>query len=305
MFKKAFEKLKEGLSKTRKNLLGRLADLIRGHTKIDDDLIEDIEELLISADVGVNATMKVIDSLQERIKADKIMDPNLIEDILKEELSLLMGDGYDELEIFRTKPYIILVVGVNGTGKTTTIGKIAARLKQEGKQVIIAAGDTFRAAAIDQLQIWADRVGVQMVRSQPEADPGAVVYDAVEAAISRDADVVLIDTAGRLHTKVNLMKELEKIKRVAQKRLPDAPHETLLILDATTGQNAIQQAKLFNETVEITGLVLTKLDGTAKGGIVIAIKDELNIPVKLIGVGEKVDDIQDFNPHDFVEALFS
>lgn len=305
MFKKAFNKLKEGLAKTRKNFFGRLGDLIRGHTKIDEDLIDELEELLISADVGVNASMKVIEHLQERIKNDKIMDPALVENLLREELSLLMGEGLQELDVSQKKPFVIVVVGVNGTGKTTTIGKVAARLKQEGKHVILAAGDTFRAAAIDQLQVWADRAGVQLIRSQPEADPGAVVHDAIQAAISRDADVVLIDTAGRLHTKINLMKELEKIKRVIRKKLPDAPHETLLVLDATTGQNAIQQAKLFNQAVEITGLVLTKLDGTAKGGIVIAIKDELDIPVKLIGVGEKIDDIQDFDPHDFVEALFS
>ncbi|RMH73612.1 MAG: signal recognition particle-docking protein FtsY [Gemmatimonadetes bacterium] len=305
MFKKAFEKLKAGLSKTRKNFLGKLGDLIRGHTTIDDDLMEEIEELLISADVGVHATMTIIDRLQNRIKIDKIKDPSLVEGLLKAEIAALMGEGSYELDLSAVKPYVIMVVGVNGVGKTTTIGKIAARLKQEGKHVILAAGDTFRAAAIDQLEIWADRAGAQIVRSQPEADPAAVAFDAVDAALARNADVVLIDTAGRLHTKVNLMKELEKIKRVVQKRLPAAPHEILLVLDATTGQNAIQQAKLFNQVVDISGLVLTKLDGTAKGGIVIAIKDELNIPVKLIGVGEQVEDIQDFDPHDFVEALFA
>jgi fused signal recognition particle receptor len=305
MLRKAFDKLKEGLNKTRKKILGRLSEVIRGYTIIDDELLDEIEEVLVTADIGIGATMKIVERLRERIKEEKIKDPDKIIPMLHDELTELLGHEHSELSVEGHQPFVIMIVGVNGVGKTTTIGKLAARFKDEGKSVLLVAGDTFRAAAIDQLKIWADRVGVEIIYSQPGGDPAAVVFDAMESSMARGYDVVIVDTAGRLHTKINLMKELEKINKIIKRKVPEAPHETLLVLDATTGQNAITQAKIFSNSLDISGLVLAKLDGTAKGGVVVAIKQELNIPVKLIGVGESVDDLQEFDARDFVEALFS
>ena len=297
-----FEKLKAGLAKTKNAVLGRLDALFRGFSKVDEEMLEELEEVLITADVGVRATESILDALRERIRKEKITDPVLVRDALQEILVSMIGEG--EGLHCETKPSVILVIGVNGVGKTTSIAKIAHVLKSEGKEVLLAAADTFRAAAIDQLAVWADRVGVDVIRHEEGSDPAAVVFDAVNAAKKRHADVVIVDTAGRLHNKKNLMDELAKIDRVIDRELPGCSRETLLVLDATTGQNAVLQAKEFKNAAALTGLVLTKLDGTAKGGIVFSIRDELGIPVKFIGVGEKIDDLQYFSASDFVSALF-
>ena len=297
-----FEKLKQGLLKTKNALFGRVRDLFISMRKVDEDLLEELEEILITSDVGVETTEKIINKLRRRIQEDRITESEDAYNALKEVIAGMIEDGAP-LDL-STKPSVILVIGVNGVGKTTSIAKIANYLKGEGKKVLLAAADTFRAAAIDQLGIWADRVGVDMIKHEEGSDPASVVYDAAAAAKARGADVLIIDTAGRLHNKKNLMDELAKINRVVDRELPGAARETLLVLDATTGQNAVIQAKEFSNTANITGLVLTKLDGTAKGGIVISVKDELGIPVKFVGVGEKADDMQPFVAEDFINALF-
>ena len=297
-----FDKLKAGLAKTKNALFGRLDQLFRGFSKVDEDMLEELEEVLITADVGVGPTEKIIDGLRGKIRAEKITEPEKVKAALEEILVSMIGEG--EPLVLDTKPSVILVIGVNGVGKTTSIAKIANLLKSEGKSVILAAADTFRAAAVDQLKIWADRVGVDISSHGEGSDPAAVVFDAVNAAKSRHSDVLIIDTAGRLHNKKNLMDELAKINRVVDRELPGCSRETLLVLDATTGQNAVSQAKEFRNSAPLTGLVLTKLDGTAKGGIVFSIREELGIPVKFICVGEQVDDLQYFKADEFVSALF-
>lgn len=297
-----FDKLKAGLAKTKNALFGRLDQLFRGFSKVDEDMLEELEEVLITADVGVGPTEKIIDGLRGKIRAEKITEPEKVKAALEEILVSMIGEG--EPLVLDTKPSVILVIGVNGVGKTTSIAKIANLLKSEGKSVILAAADTFRAAAVDQLKIWADRVGVDIISHGEGSDPAAVVFDAVNAAKSRHSDVLIIDTAGRLHNKKNLMDELAKINRVVDRELPGCSRETLLVLDATTGQNAVSQAKEFRSSAPLTGLVLTKLDGTAKGGIVFSIREELGIPVKFICVGEQVDDLQYFKAGEFVTALF-
>jgi fused signal recognition particle receptor len=299
-----FDRLKEGLQKTRKGITEKIDQVLVSFGKIDDDLFDELEEILVTSDIGVETTGRIITDLKRKVREQKVTDPKKVKDLLKEELLEIMKAEDRDLEL-NTTPSVILVIGVNGVGKTTSIGKIANLYKQKGKKVILAAGDTFRAAAIDQLEIWADRVGVDMIKQAEGSDPAAVMFDAIQAAKARKADLLICDTAGRLHTKKNLMDELKKVYRVIERELPGASREALLVLDATTGQNAISQARIFNESSEITGIVLTKLDGTAKGGIVIAIKAELDIPVKLIGVGEKLDDLQRFDAKEFVEALFS
>lgn len=297
-----FDKLKAGLAKTKNALFGRLDQLFRGFSKVDEDMLEELEEVLITADVGVGPTEKIIDGLRGKIRAEKITEPEKVKTALEEILVSMIGEG--EPLVLDTKPSVILVIGVNGVGKTTSIAKIANLLKSEGKSVILAAADTFRAAAVDQLKIWADRVGVDIISHGEGSDPAAVVFDAVNAAKSRHSDVLIIDTAGRLHNKKNLMDELAKINRVVDRELPGCSRETLLVLDATTGQNAVSQAKEFRNSAPLTGLVLTKLDGTAKGGIVFSIREELGISVKFICVGEQVDDLQYFKAGEFVSALF-
>ncbi len=297
-----FDKLKQGLKKTKDALFGKVHDLFISMRKVDEDLLEELEEILITSDVGVETTEKIIAKLRRRIQENRITESEDAYNALKDVISEMIDDG-DPLDL-STKPAVVLVIGVNGVGKTTSIAKIAYYLKGQGKKVMLAAADTFRAAAIDQLGIWADRIGVDMIKHDEGSDPASVVYDAAAAAKARGADVLIIDTAGRLHNKKNLMEELAKINRVVGKELPGAARETLLVLDATTGQNAVIQAKEFSNTADITGLVLTKLDGTAKGGIVISVKDELGIPVKFIGVGEKADDMQPFVAADFINALF-
>ena len=299
-----FDKLKDGLMKTRKSITERIDQVLVSFGKVDEELFDELEEILITSDLGIETTMKVIEDIKSKVRERKIIDAMKVKDLLKEELQEILSKGGNELKL-DTKPAVIIVIGVNGVGKTTSIGKIANLYKQQGKRVLLAAGDTFRAAAIDQLEIWADRAGVDVIAQKEGSDPVAVIYDAVQAAKSRKADLLICDTAGRLHTKKNLMEELKKVSRVLDRELPGADRETLLVLDATTGQNAISQAKTFSETADITGIVLTKLDGTAKGGIVVAIKSELDIPVKLIGVGEQMDDLQRFDATEFIEALFS
>src|ERR1051326_8515428 len=305
----SFTKLKEGLAKTRENLVVKVQKLLLGKTKIDDELIDNLEEVLIGGDVGVATSMKIIENIRLRVKKDRFEDPAELDTLLREEIRKLLvnGSAADPDPFFipeGRKPHVIMIVGVNGVGKTTTIGKLAYNYQKAGKKVLIAAADTFRAAANEQLEIWAKRAGVELIQQTHGADPAAVSFDALNSARARNTDIMIIDTAGRLHTKVNLMEELKKIKRVLQKLEPLAPHEALLVLDASTGQNAIQQAKQFTAAVGITGLILTKLDGTAKGGVVLAISQELNIPVRFIGVGEKIDDLQPFDKTAFVDALF-
>lgn len=297
-----FEKLKQGLSKTRKALIENTTALFSGGA-IDENLFEELEELLIMADVGVQASTSITGALREKVKNGKVRDAAGLKNALKEEIKKILKQG-PGIICAGEKPYVLLTVGVNGAGKTTTIGKLARRFTDNGFTVTLAAGDTFRAAAIEQLEIWAQRSGAQIVKHRSGADSAAVAFDAVSSARAKNIDAVIIDTAGRLHTKVNLMEELKKINRVIGKEIPSAPHEVLLVIDATSGQNAISQAKIFNEAVGVTGIALTKLDGTAKGGIILAINKELGIPVKLIGVGEGVEDLQDFNAGEFVEALF-
>ncbi|MBR5881165.1 MAG: signal recognition particle-docking protein FtsY [Clostridia bacterium] len=296
------DKLKAGLKKTKDALFGKVHDVLSNFVRVDEDLLDELEELLIEADVGVGATEEIIDELRDRIKDGRIKEKEDVMQALQELLTDMIGEG-GRLNL-STTPSVILVIGVNGAGKTTSIGKISNRLKAEGKKVVVAAADTFRAAAIDQLQVWCDRAGVEMVRQNEGSDPAAVVFDAINYAKKKNADVLIIDTAGRLHNKTNLMNELAKINRVIDRELPGAARENLLVLDATTGQNAIIQAKEFGKAANITGLTLNKLDGTAKGGIVLSIKRELGIPVKFIGVGEKIDDMQEFVAADFIKALF-
>jgi len=297
-----FDKLKQGLSKTRKALIENTEALFKGRV-VDESLLEELEETLIMADVGPQAAASITEALRDRIKQGKARNAGDLTTALKEEIRKMLRES-GKIMCAGEKPFVILTVGVNGVGKTTTIGKLARRFTDHGFSVTLAAGDTFRAAAIEQLEIWAQRAGAQIVKHRSGADPAAVAFDAVASAKAKNVDVVIIDTAGRLHTKSNLMEELKKIKRAVSKESPDAPHEILLVVDATSGQNAINQARIFNEAVGITGIALTKLDGTAKGGIILAINKELNIPVKLIGVGEAVEDLQDFSPAEFADALF-
>ncbi|MBP1930757.1 signal recognition particle-docking protein FtsY [Ammoniphilus resinae] len=300
-------KFKDGLTKTRDVFVGRVDDLLHRYKKIDESFFEELEEILISADVGVSTVMELVDGLRSEVKKQKIEDPQQLKPLLSEKLVGLFHNQQLQsgLNIEEGRLNVIMFVGVNGVGKTTTIGKMAHMLKQQGKKVVLAAGDTFRAGAIEQLEVWGQRVGVEVIKHQAGADPAAVIYDAISAARSRGADILLCDTAGRLQNKVNLMEELNKVYRVISREVPDAPHETLLVLDATTGQNAMSQAKAFGEVTKVSGIVLTKLDGTAKGGIVIAIAGELNTPVKYVGLGEKMDDLQPFDPEQFVHALFA
>ena len=298
-----FSKIKEGLKKTRNAVVGQIDSMLKSFTKIDDELFEELEELLVMGDVGVHTAEKICDELKSRVKKEGIKDPEEINRLLEETVSEMLKGG-EELDI-STTPSIILVIGVNGVGKTTTIGKLANSLSKQGKKVILAAADTFRAAAIEQLDIWAQRSGCEIIKQNEGSDPAAVVFDAISAAKARNADVIICDTAGRLHNKKHLMDELAKINRVIDRELPDAAKEKLLVLDATTGQNAVNQAEQFRQATGITGIVLTKLDGTAKGGVVLAIKDGLGIPVKYIGVGEQIDDLQPFDADDFAKALFA
>ena len=297
-----FDKLKQGLIKTKSAIVDKIDGLFKSFIKVDEELFEELEELLISADIGVSTTMEILDELRDTVKENRIKDPGEVKKELFDILKRMIGD-HEPMNL-STKPSVILVIGVNGVGKTTSIGKIANDLKHKGKKVVVAAADTFRAAAAEQLTVWCDRAGVDIVKQAAGADPASVVFDAINAVKSRGADVLIIDTAGRLHNKKNLMDELAKIDRVIGRELPSAAKETLLVLDATTGQNAVMQAKEFKEASKITGLVLTKLDGTAKGGIVISIRKELGIPVKFIGVGEKIDDMKPFDSKDFASALF-
>lgn len=299
------QKFLSGLNKTSTSFLGAMDDLVR-RGKIDEDLYEELEEILIQADVGVTTSMELVDRLRQEVKERRIKEASELQPLLAEIVAemLIEEEEVPSLHLCDEGLSVILFVGVNGVGKTTTIGKLAHRLKGEGKSVLLAAGDTFRAGAIEQLEVWGERVGVDVIRHQAGGDPAAVIFDAVQAAKSRGVDVLLCDTAGRLHSKVNLMEELKKVHRILQREVPDAPHEVLLVLDATTGQNAMQQAKIFGEAVGVSGIVLTKLDGTAKGGIVIAIKNELDLPVKWVGLGEQMDDLQEFQGEQFVHALF-
>jgi fused signal recognition particle receptor len=299
-------KFKEGLSKTRNTFVEKVEDLMFRRKKIDEQFYEELEEILIAADVGVNTVMQLTDYLRTEVRKRKLEEASDLQPLLMERLvELLKGDQEDDLNMAATGPTVILFVGVNGVGKTTSIGKIAHRCKEQGKKVLLAAGDTFRAGAIEQLEVWGQRVGVDVVKQQAGSDPAAVMFDAIQAAKTRGVDVLLCDTAGRLQNKTNLMEELNKIYRVIRREIPEAPHEVLLVVDATTGQNALSQAKLFGEKSGVTGLVLTKLDSTAKGGIVIAIRQELNLPVKFVGLGEKIDDLEPFDSDQFVGALFA
>ncbi|MGG0589181.1 signal recognition particle-docking protein FtsY [Priestia megaterium] len=302
------QKFKDGLSKTRNSFSERVNDLVSRYRQVDEEFFEELEEILISADVGVATVLDLIDDLKSEVKRRNIKDPQDVQAVISEKLIDIYESGEEqigELNMQQDDLTVILFVGVNGVGKTTTIGKIAHKFKQEGKKVVMAAGDTFRAGAIEQLEVWGERVGVDVVKQSAGSDPAAVMYDAVQSAKARKADVLLCDTAGRLQNKVNLMKELEKVKRVIEREIPGAPHEVLLVLDATTGQNALSQAKTFSEATNVTGIVLTKLDGTAKGGIVLAIRNELKLPVKFVGLGEKVDDLQPFDTEQYIYGLFA
>lgn len=298
-----FKKFKQGLSKTRENLAGKITELIKNTRKLDEDFWEELEEILIQADVGMKTSIELVENIRQTAKKQKINDANNVVALIQEEICRLMQEP-KPLNLEGGSPAIIIVVGVNGAGKTTSIAKLAHRFKQDGKRVILAAADTFRAAAIDQLQIWSDRTGVELIKHQEGSDPGAVVYDAISAARARKADILIIDTAGRLQNKTNLMKELAKISKIIDREAPQSCHEVLLVLDATTGQNAISQARIFQEATGVTGIILTKLDGTAKGGIVLAISRELDLPVKLVGIGESLDDLRDFDARVFAQALF-
>ena len=314
LFKKIFSKekketLDKGLEKSKDNFLSKMSKAVAGKSKVDEDVLDDLEEVLISSDVGVTTTIKIIRRIEERVARDKYVGTAELNEILKEEIAGLLSEtDSDETDGFNfekvEKPYVIMVVGVNGVGKTTTIGKLAHQFKKDGKKVLLGAADTFRAAAIDQLQIWADRTNVPMIKQKMGSDPASVAFDAVQSGVTQGADVVIIDTAGRLHNKVNLMNELTKVKRVMQKVIPGAPHEVLLVLDGSTGQNAFEQAKQFTAATEVTSLAVTKLDGTAKGGVVIGISDQFKIPVKYIGIGEGLEDLQVFNKYEFVDSFF-
>ncbi len=304
------DKLDKGLEKTKENVFGKLSRAVAGKSKVDEDALDDIEEALITSDIGVETTLKIIDRLEQRVAKDKYLDAKELNTFLKEEMSLLLkeSNNTDKLEFLLPQtdgPYVIMVVGVNGVGKTTTIGKLAHQFKQAGKKVVLGASDTFRAAAVDQLVIWSERVGVDIVKQDMGSDPASVAFDTVQSAKNKGADVVIIDTAGRLHNKVNLMNELTKIRNVMSKVIPDAPHDVMLVLDASTGQNAIEQAKQFTLATKVDSLALSKLDGTAKGGVVIGISDQFKIPVRYIGVGEGIEDLQVFNKKEFVDSLFS
>lgn len=303
------KRLEEGLEKTKESVFGKLARAVAGKSTVDADVLDNLEEVLITSDVGVTTTVKIIERIEERVSKDKYMNTSELQSILREEIASLLaenqaGDGAS-FDLPDKKPYVIMVVGVNGVGKTTTIGKLAAQFKAAGKKVVLGAADTFRAAAVDQLVVWSERADVPIVKQGMGSDPASVAFDTLQSAVSQDADVVLIDTAGRLHNKVNLMNELGKIKRVMQKVVPDAPHEVLLVLDASTGQNALNQAVEFSKVTDVSALALTKLDGTAKGGVVIGISDQLKVPVKYIGVGEKIEDLQVFDRKAFVDRFFS
>jgi fused signal recognition particle receptor len=304
--------LNEGLAKTKESFVSKIARAVIGKSRVDDEVLDNLEEILITSDVGVETTLKIIKKIQARVAKDKVLNTNEIQLILKEEITSLLAEnpskGFSEeqnFELDNQKPYVIMVVGVNGVGKTTTIGKLAHQFKQAGKKVVLGAADTFRAAAVDQLIIWSERVGVPIVQQGMNADPASVAFDTLQSAKSQGADVVIIDTAGRLHNKINLMNELSKIKKVMEKVIPGAPHEILLVLDGSTGQNAFEQAKQFSQATEINALAVTKLDGTAKGGVIIGISDQMNIPVKYIGMGEKMEDLQLFDRTLFVDSLFS
>lgn len=298
-----FGRLKDGLKKTRDSITHRIDEVLVSFGKVDEELFEELEEILITSDMGMNTSLKIIDELREKVKAEKIADTKGVRAAIQEIIASKLTDENTQLKL-DTKPSVVVIIGVNGVGKTTSIGKLAHYLKQQGKKVTVAAADTFRAAAIDQLEIWTNKADVELIKHSEGSDPSAVIFDAIAAAKARNFDVIVCDTAGRLHTKKNLMEELKKIYRVINRELPDSDVETLLVLDATTGQNAVSQAKNFTEAVGVNGIVLTKLDGTAKGGIVVSIKSELDIPVKFIGVGEQIDDLQPFNPQEFVDALF-
>ncbi len=300
-----FNKLKAGLEKTRKSFTEKIEQLVIGYATIDDEFLDDLEVVLLSADVGVQTTTKLIAEIKQGIKIKEIIGPEDLNPFLQAKISAMLSDDVAETKRATSGPTVIIVVGVNGVGKTTTIGKLAQYYREQGLKVMLAAADTFRAAAIDQLEIWGQRAGAEIISHSEGSDPAAVAFDAVQSAKAKKVDMLIIDTAGRLHTKSNLMEELKKIRRVISREIADAPHETLLVLDATTGQNAINQAKVFGEAAELSGIVLTKLDGTAKGGVVIAIKSELKVPVKWIGVGEAASDLRPFVPQDFVQALFS
>ncbi|MCL4426417.1 MAG: signal recognition particle-docking protein FtsY [Firmicutes bacterium] len=297
-------RFKEGLARTRQGMVERILDLVSGTKRIDEEFYEELEEILIQADVGVQTTEKLLSELKKSVRQQKVDDPKRVTPLLQEIIVSLLGTNPVELALAPGRLNVIMVVGVNGVGKTTTIGKLAHLLKGEGKKVLLAAGDTFRAAAIEQLEIWGKRAGVEVIRHQEGGDPAAVVFDAIAAARSRRSDVLIVDTAGRLHTKVNLMEELKKVRRVVAREAEGAPHEVLLVLDATTGQNALQQARIFKEATEVTGLILTKLDGTAKGGVVIAVSHQTGLPIKFVGLGEKMEDLKEFQAAEFAAALF-
>jgi fused signal recognition particle receptor len=305
----AKQSLDKGLEKTKTTFFSKLSKAVAGKSKVDDDVLDNLEEILVSSDVGVNTTLKIITRIEKRVEADKYLGIDELNQILREEIAGLLsetntGEATEFVIPVNTKPYVLMVVGVNGVGKTTTIGKLAYQFKKAGFNVVLGAADTFRAAAIDQLQIWADRVGVPIVRQEMGSDPASVAFDTLQSAVAQNADVVIIDTAGRLHNKINLMNELSKVKRVMQKVVGDAPHDVMLVLDGSTGQNAFEQAKQFTAATEVSCLAVTKLDGTAKGGVVIGISDQFQIPVKYIGVGEGIEDLQVFNKHEFVDSFF-
>ncbi|OPX84171.1 MAG: Signal recognition particle receptor FtsY [Pelotomaculum sp. PtaB.Bin104] len=300
-----FNRLKESLAKTRRGLVEKIDNLVHHHKSIGEELYEELEELLVQADVGVTTAFELVEAVRREVRERHVEDAGELKAILKEQISAMLGDGQRSISLSNEAPTVVVVLGVNGVGKTTTIGKMAYLFKSEGKKVILGAADTFRAAAIEQLEFWANRVGVELIKHQEGADPAAVAFDSLQAAKARRADILIIDTAGRLHTKSNLMEELKKISRVLDREMPGAPHEVLLVLDATTGQNAINQAKQFSEAARVTGIALTKLDGSARGGVVIGVSQSLNIPVKMIGIGEGPEDLRTFNAKEFVDALFA